>query len=82
MYLFYKRINRKYEECENCGKTGSRVMVVRWVEPGAYSYVAGHNAKPAFYCSLKCAREYEEGGEFIQVKYNTINEINMLGYPA
>ena len=82
MYLFYKRINRKYEECENCGKTGSRVMVVRWVEPNEYSYVAGHNACPAFYCSLQCAKENEGEGEFIQVRENTISEINGLGYPA
>ena len=47
MYLFYKRINRKYEECENCGKTGSRVMVVRWVELSIF-YVAGYNACPVF----------------------------------
>lgn len=45
MYLFYKRINRKYEECENCGKTGVKLV-------------------------------------FIQVRENTISEINGLGYPA
>lgn len=82
MYIFYKRVNRRNEECENCGKPGVRIMIVRWVYPGVGSYVAGININPTFYCSLQCARENEDGGKFVQVKENTIDEINELGYIA
>jgi hypothetical protein len=84
VYIFYKRVNRKYAECQRCGKWGIKIELVRWVWPGESAYVSGHNANSEIYCSLNCAKKEQpwEDVKYIQVKHNTIAEINALGYPA
>ena len=81
MNIFYKRVNQRHQKCENCGKEGVKIALVRWVDDKG-SYVASHNIDPEFYCSIECAREHEGGGNFIRVRRNTIEEINALGYRA
>jgi poly(3-hydroxyalkanoate) synthetase len=82
MVVFYKKINKKNEECECCHKQGARYKVVRWVKPGEWSFVAGVNIAPSYYCSKDCMKTVESAEEYVKVKENTINEINSLGYSA
>jgi len=82
MIIFYKEIKRRDEECEHCHKLGTRYKVVRWVEEGKWSFVAGVNIAPAYYCSMSCMREEEGGKQYVRVRENTVKEINGLGYSA
>ncbi len=59
MVVFYKKINKKNEECECCHKQGARYKVVRWVKPGEWSFVAGVNIAPSYYCSKDCMKTVE-----------------------
>ena len=79
--VYYKRVNRKYLNCDNCGKGGVKYDVVRVVESGL-TYVADYNMEHSYYCSMKCLKESERGDKNIRVKKNTIKEINAIGYPA
>jgi hypothetical protein len=79
--VFYKRVNRKYLYCDNCGKQGVKYDVVRVVENGL-AYVADYNIDHSYYCSMECLKEAERGDKNIRVKENSIKEINSMGYPA
>lgn len=82
MIVFYKEVRKRNEECEHCHKLGTRYKVVRWVYPEGYSFVAGKNISPTYYCSKSCMKAEEEAKEYVKVKLNTIDEINSLGYSA
>ena len=82
MIVFYKEVKRQNEECEHCHKQGVRYKVARWVEAGQWSFVAGVNIAPTYYCSMDCMKEEDKVERYVRVRENTVEEINGLGYPA
>jgi len=67
--VYYARQVRKHRHCWNCGKEGTKYVVVKtdvWDGTGWLGYVAGYNANVARFCSVECLKEWEKADEYVR----------------